>query len=178
MFTPIAPCLLLALPDTVMLLAMHQEDSAMGFVLNRRTKLSFHELMIDLKIDPKIEDKRVLWGGPVSKNSGFLIYEHKENQPLDEGLLITPTLSVSPSKKLLEKAAQGKMPGKFDLVLGYIGFGRGELEKALNKGAYLHTPFYNEIALRIPLSERFEHAFSSLGVTPMALMTVQGGAQA
>ena len=60
----------MALPDTVMLLAMHQEDSAMGFILNRQTKLSFHELKPDLKIEPKIQDRRVLWGGPVSKNSG------------------------------------------------------------------------------------------------------------
>lgn len=178
MFHPIAPCLLMTLPDTVMLLAVHQEDNSMGFVLNRQTRLSFHELMPDLSIEPKIQDRRVLWGGPVSKNSGFLIYEHAPNQPLDQGLVITETLSISPSKKLLEKAATGQLTGRFDLILGYISFGPGQLERDLNQGAYLHTAFYEEIALNIPLSERFEHAFARLGVTPIAFMNVSGGAQA
>lgn len=150
----------------------------MGFILNRQTKLSFYELMPDLNIKPKIQDRRVLWGGPVSKNSGFLMYEHPAGEPLDQGLAITPTLSISPSKRLLERAARGELKGRFDLVLGYVGFGAGELESAINQGAYLHAGFYDEIALQIPLSERFEHAFGSIGVTPMAFMNVQGGAQA
>lgn len=178
MFHSIAPCLLLALPDTMMLLAMHQEDSAMGVVLNRQTQLSFHELMLDLSITPKIPDRRVLWGGPVSKNSGFLLYEHPAGKPFDEGLFITSTVSLSPSKNLLEKAALGKIKGRFDLILGYMGFGAGQLERELQNGTYLHTPFYSEVAFQIPLSERFNHAFGDLGLTPMAFMNVQGGAQA
>jgi putative AlgH/UPF0301 family transcriptional regulator len=161
-----------------MLLAMHQEDSAMGFILNRQTKLSFHELMPDLKIEPKIQDRRVLWGGAVSKNSGFLLYEHAPDRPLDQGLFITRTLSISPSKKLLERAALGELEGRFDLILGYVGFAAGKLEQDLNRGTYLHSAFYEEIALKTPLSERFEHAFSQLGVTPIAFMNVAGGAQA
>lgn len=178
MFHPISPCLLMSPPDTVMLLAAHQEDSAMGFILNRQTQLSFHELMLDLSIQPKIQDRRVLWGGPVSKNSGFLIYEHAPQKPLDQGLHITETLSISPSKKLLEKAAMGELKGRFDLILGYTGFGPGQLERDLNQGTYLHTSFYEDIALKIALSERFEHAFGKLGVLPIAFMNVHGGAQA
>lgn len=150
----------------------------MGFMLNRQTKLSFHELMPDLKIEPKIQDRRVLWGGPVSKNSGFLLYEHAPNKPLDQGLVITDRISISPSKKLLERAALGELTGRFDLILGYVGFGPGKLERDLNQGTYLHTAFYEEIALKTPLSERFEHAFGQLGVTPIAFMNVLGGAQA
>ena len=168
----------MALPDTVMLLAAHQEDSAMAFILNRQTQLSFHELMVDLSIKPKIQNRRVLWGGPVSKNSGFLLYEHPRNKPLDSGLQITDTLSISPSKKLLEKAAMGEIKNRFDLILGYVGFGAGQLERDLNQGSYLHSSFYEEIALKTPLSERFEHAFGQLGVLPIAFMNVQGGAQA
>ncbi|MEI6789834.1 MAG: YqgE/AlgH family protein [Myxococcaceae bacterium] len=178
MFHAIAPCLLMSLPDTVMLLAMHQENSAVGFILNRQTQLSFHELMHDLSIKPKIQNRRVLWGGPASKNSGFLIYEHRPNKPLDQGLRITDTLSISPSKKLLERAAMGDLEGRFDLILGYMGFGPGQLERDLNQGTYLHSAFYEEIALKTPLSERFEHAFGQLGVLPIAFMNVQGGAQA
>lgn len=178
MFDPIAPCLLMSMPDTVMLLALHQEDSAMSFILNRQTQLSFHELMADLGIKPKIQNRRVLWGGPVSKNSGFLLYEHARNKPLDQGLRITDTLSISPSKKLLERAAMGEIKNRFDLILGYVGFGPAQLERELNSGTYLHTSFYEEIVLQTPLSERFEHAFGQLGVLPIAFMNVSGGAQA
>ncbi len=173
-----APCLLMALPDTIMLLAMHQEDSAMGFILNRQTQLSFHELMLDLSVKPIIPDRRVLWGGPVSKNSGFLLYEHKAHEPLDEGLPISETVSISPSKRLLERAAMGEIQGRFDLILGYMGFGKGQLERELKNGLYLHAPSSNDILLKTPLSERFGQAFHQLGHTPMAFMNVQGGAQA
>lgn len=150
----------------------------MGFVLNRRTQLSFHELIQDLSIEASIPDRRVLWGGPISKNSGFIIYEHEPSKPLDEGLTISESISISPSKWLLERSAAGEMPGNFDLLLGYIGFKPGQLEEELSKGRYVHMPFFPEIALNVPISERFQKAFESLGHTSMSFMNVQGGAQA
>jgi putative transcriptional regulator len=182
----IAPSFLAAPPslidsifkNAVIAVAMHQEEGAMGFVISRQTELSFHELLEDLAIKPKVADRTVLYGGPVSKNSGFLLYEHEPNIPLTPGLILCDTISITPSRELLDKAAAGKLPGRFELILGYAGWGPGQLELELCGGGWLNTPFYPEIMFDVPVSERWNHTYSQVGVSPYAFMNVPGGAQA
>ncbi len=182
----IAPSFLAAPPslvddifkNAVIAVAMHQDEGAMGFIISRQTELSFHELLEDLSIKAKVADRTVLYGGPVSKNSGFVLYEHRANKPLTPGLFLCDTISITPSRELLDKAAAGKLPGRFELILGYAGWGPGQLETELCGGGWLNTPFYPEIMFDVPLSERWNHTFSQVGVSPYAFMTVPGGAQA
>ena len=157
---------------------MHEDEGAMGFIISRSTPLSFHELMDDLSIQPKVANQRVLYGGPVSGNSGFILYEHKKDEPLSSGLVLSDTISISPSRELLETAAAGKLPGRFELILGYAGWGPGQLETELDAGGWLHTPFYPDVLFDVPLDERWYHTFSQAGISPMAFMSVPGGAKA
>lgn len=164
--------------NSVIAMAMCQKEGSMGFVISRQTDLSFYELLEDLAIKPKVADRTVLYGGPVSVNSGFLLYEHEANQPLAAGLILCETISITPSREVLNDAAAGKLPGRFELILGYAGWGPGQLEVELCGGGWLNTPFYPEIMFDIPVSERWSHTFSQVGVSPYAFMNVPGGAQA
>lgn len=182
----IAPSLLAAPPtlrdgnfkNAIVAVAMHQDEGAMGFIINRQSNLSFHELLADLSIEAKIPDQRVFYGGPVSRSSGFILYEHEENNPVTMGLALSNTISISPSRDLLEEAAAGKLPGRFELILGYAGWGPGQIETELTQGTWLHTPLYAEVLFSVPLSERWNHVYTQIGISPFAFMNVPGGAQA
>lgn len=182
----IAPSFLTAPPsvvdsnfkNSVIALAMHQQEGAMGFVISRLTHLSLHELLDDLAIKPKVADRPVLYGGPVSANSGFLLYEHAKNAPLTSGLALCETISITPSRELLDTAAMGKLPGRFELILGYTGWGPGQLEDEMSQGGWFNIPFSTDIIFDIPFKERWQQTFSHLGVSPYAFMNVPGGAQA
>ena len=162
---------------TVVLLAVHEDDGAMGFIVNRAAELSLHQLLKELEIVPAIEDRPVLVGGPVSGFSGFVLYTHEEGKPAAPGIEITPTLSVSPSRELLEQAANGELE-RFELLLGYAGWAPGQLEGELERGGWLHAEFDADLMLNVDVDDRWEEVFQRLGVSPAGFMMVPGGAQA
>jgi putative transcriptional regulator len=164
--------------DAVVVLAVHEDEGSMGFIINRHTELTLFEVLSELDIDPSVRDRKVLLGGPVSTYSGFLLYEHPADAPMVSGLFFSPTLSISPSRELLEEAAKGNLPGHFDLILGYAGWGPEQLEAELHRGGWLHTEFDQELFFEVPLDERWAEAYQRLGVSPLGFMTVPGGAQA
>ena len=182
----IAPSLLIAPPtlsdpsfeNAVIAVAMHESDGAMGFIINRRSDLRLHDLLADLAVTAKVPDKHVLFGGPVSKDSGFILYEHASGKPIAEGLPLTKTISISPSRELLEKAAAGKLPGRFELVLGYAGWGAEQLEEEIKGGGWLNTSAFNEIFFDIPIPDRWHQSFAQIGVSPLGFVSVPGGAYA
>src|SRR4051812_20399864 len=99
---------------TLVLMAMHDENGSLGFVINRKSNLSLHTLLKELEIAPPTADRPVLGGGPVSASPGFVLYEHDAGKPLPPGVEVTSRLSLSPSKEVLTAAAQGQLPGRFE----------------------------------------------------------------
>jgi len=181
----LAPGFLIAPPSledpnfdrTVVLLAAHEEDGSMGFVINRASEIPLKTLLGELDIESHIDDRTVLLGGPVSEVSGFVLYSHPVGAPLAPGIEVTDTLSISPSRDLLEQAASGGLEGRFELLLGYAGWGPGQLEAELERGGWLHASF-DESLLDVPIDQRWDEAYASLGVSPAGFVNVPGGAQA
>lgn len=163
---------------TLVLLAAHEPAGSMGFVVNRASEMMLHTLLKELEIAPMIADRQVMIGGPVSGFSGFVLYEHAKGLPLAPGIEVSDTISVSPSREVLESAAQGRLPGRFDLLLGYAGWAPEQLEGELLRGAWLHAPFDAELLFDVPLGQRWEESYARLGVSPMGFVNVRGGAQA
>ncbi len=163
---------------TLVLLAAHEDSGSMGFVLNRASDMALHNLLKELEIDPHCDDRSVLIGGPVSGFSGFLLYQHDKAQPLAPGIEISSHISVSPSRELLEAAARGELAGRFELLLGYAGWGPEQLESELEQGGWLHAPFDPELVFDVPMEHRWEEAYARLGIASYNFMAVPGGAQA
>lgn len=162
---------------TVVLLAAHDESGSMGFILNRPSDFRLHNLLEELEVPTFCDDQDVLIGGPVSTFSGFVLYEHPANEPKFPGIEITPTVSVSASRDLLECGARGELE-RWDLLMGYAGWGAGQLDAELNTGGWLHAPYDDELVFSVSLPNRYDEAYSRLGVAPELFMTVKGGAQA
>ncbi len=163
---------------SLVLLAAHESTGSMGFVVNRTSELSLHGLLKELDIRPSVDDRPVLIGGPVSGFSGFVLYEHAASAPLAPGIEVSPTISVSPSRELLEAAAHGTLKGRWELLLGYAGWAQEQLESELQRGSWLHAAFDPELLFDVALEQRWEEAYARLGIEPFGFMMVPGGAQA
>jgi putative transcriptional regulator len=177
----IAPPSLLTPPfnESVIVIAGHQSSGTLGFILNRPIGITIKDLMenADQHEDTHL-NKPVLFGGPVEKNSGFIIYEHADEKPLAPGFMITKNLSISQARKLLDEAALGNLPGRFDLMLGYASWSKGQLLRELSRGDWLHTAFNEELIFDTPHEDRWLKAFEHLGIAPYAFVHVPGGARA
>ncbi|WP_189057301.1 YqgE/AlgH family protein [Deinococcus daejeonensis] len=154
---------------TVILLLEHDTKGAMGLIVNAPMTQSVQELMPELAGHPE-----VAWlGGPVDPTLGWCLYA----QPVDmEGeLRLLPGLTVSSSLDVLRAVERSGQP--FMLVLGYAGWGAGQLTEEAREGTWVwveqSTP---ELLWDVPAEERWQSALDRLGVD--ASRIVPGGAQA
>lgn len=150
---------------TVTLICEHNNDGAMGIVINRPLDITMSEVLVQLSISefqPGLDEQRVLQGGPVQESAGFVLH-----QPLGQweaDLEIDHDLGISASKDILQAIASGKGPERWLLALGYAGWGPGQLESEIKENAWLNGPADRDILFALPLEQRWHAAAEHLGV--------------
>ena len=175
----LAPTLLLAMPQlmdpnftrTVILLCEHGESGALGFVLNRPTTALASEA-VELEPPLQRDSGMTLWtGGPVEPQRGFLLLGDDpgsgECQRVADGFHLTASLDVL--RRLLEAAPAEIASEHCRLLLGYAGWGPGQLDSELAASAWLTAPADPILAFETPPEEMWERAIRGLGVEPMSL---------
>ncbi len=114
---------------SVVYICDHSDRGALGLVINRPTELSLSTLFerIDLKLEiAPWKDAPVYFGGPVQTERGFVL--HVPPGTYSSTLTVTPDISLTTSKDVLEAVADGSGPDKMLVTLGYSGWGAGQLE--------------------------------------------------
>ena len=176
----LAPALLVAMPQlvdpnfhrTVILLCEYSADGAWGLVLNRPTgKLaaSVIEFTPPLSGDSGLE----LWtGGPVEPQRGALLLPE---EPLgDDAFEVSPGIFVSSSAELLRKLIEGPSVERARLLMGYAGWGAGQLDHELTESSWLISDVATDIVFDTKPAEMWESAIRRLGVDPAALHASSG----
>jgi len=150
---------------TVTYLCEHSEDGAMGIVVNRPMDLNLGDILEQMQIPIQkgaSVDQPVFIGGPVATDRGFVL--HSSNRLWDSTLQITPGISVTTSRDILEAIASGSGPQESLIALGYAGWASGQLEQELSSNAWLSGPADMEIIFRVPSAQRWKAAAMLLGV--------------
>jgi len=161
----------------VVLLCQHNDDGAMGLVVNRLSEYRLSEIFAQMQISgisAGVADRVVLAGGPVQTDRGFVL--HAGTRDWDSTLRITPSLAVSTSRDVLDTIASGQGPERFLLMLGFAGWGPGQLESELADNAWLTVPADDELLFDVPLDMRWHTANTRLGVDPGQLAGYAGHA--
>ena len=176
--------LLIAMPDlhdpyfyqSVTLICEHNENGAMGIVINQPTEIPFEELLIQLEIDfsPEHAAPTVLMGGPVHEQAGFIL--HSAEGEWESSLRINEQICLTSSKDILTAMGVGKGPKKASLLLGYAGWGAGQLEEEIMSNSWLTAPVTSEILFDIPIDKRWSAAAKSIGVDLSKLSSETGHA--
>jgi len=171
--TPFANQLLIALPAledpnfsrSVTLICQHDDDGAMGVVVNRASEYTLGEVFKQMGIetqDDSLLDQRVLAGGPVHPERGFVL--HDGEREWDSSLAIAEGLYVTTSRDVLEAIARGEGPAHATVALGCAGWGAGQLEYELVENSWLTAPADAELLFALPLEARWQAAAGRIGV--------------
>lgn len=178
-----APGFLLATPTlvdpnfnrTVVLLFYHDENGAMGIVVNRPSDRKLKDILdvAGLKAaDPGLPELPIFWGGPVAFGSGWIIFEgpdpREESFDLGNGLKVTGSLDVF--RDLLKRRSARRML----FALGYAGWGPGQLETEMDAGAWFPMHVDLSLLFEVPCSERWHRAYMTLGIDPNLWSITQG----
>lgn len=161
---------------TVTYLCQHNQEGALGIVINRPTGMKLKDIFDQMGIETDLEhiaSTPVFAGGPVQQERGFVIHSPCQKQ-WDSSIATSDTIILTSSRDVLEAIAKGEGPEHFLIALGYAGWGSGQLEKEIVENAWLNTPCGEAILFDTPISERWNAAASQLGIDINRLTTSAG----
>lgn len=155
---------------SVTYVCQHNEQGAMGLVINRSADLTFSDVLRQMRIDAqaeRLDQVQVLIGGPVQQERGFVLHGAigAGVQPWDSSFRINDSLSVTTSRDVLEALSREGVSARALLALGYAGWDAGQLEQELKENAWLTAEVRDPaILFDIPLEHRWQAAAALLGV--------------
>lgn len=182
MASELAPGFLVASPTlldpnfkkTVVLLIDHRSEGSLGFVVNRPARLSFKGVVEDLGMtDPNRAPPEVpvLVGGPVAPHTGWIVFDPTISPlPADGAIDVTDHLRVSASREMLRLLARAHHGRRHQLVLGYSGWGAGQLDQEIKQGAWIPVDLAESVVFDTPFEQRWDSALATLGINPMHLV--------
>ena len=118
---------------TVVLMIQHSEEGAFGVVLNRRSDRTVQEIWEKMGEDPCGGDRPIHLGGPVV---GPLMAVHAHEELSDIKVLDGVYFSTQ-KEKLQQLVLEESEP--YRLLIGYAGWGEGQLESELETGSWITT---------------------------------------
>src|SRR5262249_49220438 len=154
-------------------LCRHEREGAMGLIVNRPTDTKAASL-VALDPPPKHDCGLEIWtGGPVEPQRGWLLLGYDPATP--EAITVADGLYLSPSADVLGRLREGPAghaEGRF--LLGYAGWGGGQLESELAASAWLTTDVSKDLIFATAPDRMWETAIRSLGIDPYALQMGTG----
>ena len=175
----IAPVLLLAMPQvadpffrkSVVLLLAHEAEGSFGFIVNRKTELKIGDILRDLELpwqgDP---DALARFGGPVQPQVGTVLFAGSApGLPALAGASeVCPGIHLTQHLSELAELATAP-PERFRLLLGYAGWGAGQLVGEILRNDWLTAPVDPALVFGEETDAVWEAALVSVGVDPANL---------
>ena len=126
---------------TVIVMLENDTDGAWGLVINKPIGTLPMALLIDPSLNTTEEreklfkiNTKIFWGGPVDVQKIFVLHS-KEYQ--SESTKIYGNISISQDYKILLDIAENRGPNKSLIILGYSGWGGGQLEGEMEKDPWI-----------------------------------------
>ena len=179
----LAPSFLLSMPQlmdpnfsrTVVVLCKHNEDGAFGLVVNRPLVTTGR---VTVNLDPPVSTDRELqvWvGGPVEPQRSWVLVGREPDQDEEmSGMRIADDLYLSTSPDLLRRLLDPSPPPLARLIVGYSGWGPGQLERELEASAWLMSDIDRDLIFNTPAEQLWEAAIRRLGADPATLQMSRG----
>lgn len=178
----VAPGLLIAMPQLadpnfergVVLMVRHEREGSFGLIVNRPCDRTIPEVLESLEMDWHGDPSApALWGGPVEQGTGWILHEPVEEMESESSSEIAPGIQLSWGPKDLERLAENP-PKRMRLVLGYSGWGEGQLEGELSEGAWVNSDVTADLLFETGADELWETSVRRIGIDPTSLVQAAG----
>jgi putative transcriptional regulator len=192
--TGLAPGFLVAAPaladpnfaGSLVLMAEHHGDGALGFVVNRAGPVSVGDVLGSVDEGLRAVGEAtgragapVLVGGPVQPERLWVLFRPGAVPATAAGsVAVCDGLALGGSRELLEALVGTPGAGPYHLLLGYAGWAPMQVEQEVNSGAWIPLEMHGDLVFDVPLEQRWEVAVRRLGLDPGGFMVGGGGAQA
>lgn len=153
--------------QTTVLVTEHSSLGSVGFILNKRSRLTISEFFKQCDLDTDLEG-HIYVGGPVNVSSVTML--HTPEWTSKNTVQMTEGLSLSSTEDLLHRLAMGDCPDAWRLMVGLCVWNADQLEsEILGKYPYTHefswltatsSPY---TVFELDLEEQWESAIEQSG---------------
>ena len=126
---------------TVIVMLESDENGAWGLTINKRLGTMPIALLIDPSLNTSEEREElfklnvpIFWGGPVDSKEIFVLHS---NEYKSESTIKYQNISISQDYEILLDIAKNKGPKKSLVILGYSGWGKGQLEGEIERDHWI-----------------------------------------
>lgn len=160
--------------EQVILICAHSDEGAMGVAVNKPNPyISLEEILKSSNLPvPENELPPVYIGGPVEIESAFVLY--RSDYRVDHQIEICSGLSLTRESKILEDISKNSGPENYLFLLGYAGWGPGQLESELVADGWLSLPSDESIIFNVDNSEKWRTAAMLYGIDISTLGDMAG----
>ena len=162
----------------VILICAHDDEHAMGVRLDQPAPgVSLAEVLetLDTPPDERARARHVLIGGPVERERGFVL--HTDDWISDDtSLSFGEGLALTGTRDALCAMADIDGPRQSILLLGYAGWGEGQLEEELNENVWLTAEADAALIFDTDYGTKWSRALAGLGVDAARLSSQSGRA--
>lgn len=184
-YTSLVGQLLIATPQmddgqfqqAVIYICQHDSEGAMGLIINRPiNELTFGDLTekLDIGAPRDAADMLLFSGGPVEAKRGYIL--HSQDQMMPETIALSDDIALSLHLDMLRDIAQGLGPTQAKIMLGYAGWGAGQLEDELRDNMWFHIPATPELVFSETPHTLWNLGFKSAGLNAGSLSSQAGRA--
>lgn len=168
---------------TVIYVCAHSPAGAMGFILNRRQKITLPEVLLHLDmidqhdaimLPQAMKEFPIQTGGPVDAGRGFVL--HSDDYVTDSSIPVSEDICLTATLDILRAISDGGGPRRATMMLGYAGWAGGQLEAEIASNGWLHCPATEELIFDRKLDDKYERALALMGISPGMLSMDAGHA--
>ncbi|MEP5153543.1 YqgE/AlgH family protein [Planktotalea sp.] len=175
---------LIAMPDmgdprfsgSVVFLCAYSPEGAMGLIVNKRVDgVHLTDLLDQLSI-PKGDTQDsfpIYYGGPVENGRGFVLHSLDYHSDLST-MKVADTFAMTATIDVLEDIGAGRGPQNALVLLGYAGWGPGQLEAEIASNGWLIGDVSSDVIFEAADSDKWPKALEAMGVNP-AILSSSGG---
>jgi len=165
----------------VIYICAHSAEGAMGFIINQPQQLSFVDILQHLKIvgdedaillPDETRDFPIQKGGPVESGRGFVL--HTDDYLTQSSIPVSDEICLTATVDIIRAMSRGRGPRKASLLLGYAGWGAGQIEAEIADNAWLVVDADPALVFRTAAGSKWTAALKKLGVDP-AFLTASAG---
>lgn len=152
---------------TLTYICEHNEDGAMGIIINCPLDLDLHAVLQEFDLPLNAPSQAIYWGGPVQDDRGFILHTQAPEQiaQWDSSMVIVEPVYLTTSRDIIEAISRNQGPPRFLFALGYAGWGRGQLEQELTENVWIACPADDGILFDTDSGQKRTLAIQSMGIT-------------
>lgn len=166
---------------SVIYVCAHNEDGAMGLIINQVQQLLFPELLVQLgildqkeaiRLPQKTMDIVVRHGGPVERSRGFVL--HSDDYTVESSMPVAGEICLTATVDILRAMSDGSGPRHVLMALGYSGWGAGQLEQEIAENGWLTCQASVDLLFTPQIDRVYDRVLASIGID-IAHLSSQAG---